>query len=338
VWDNRPDWLFLGKKVDEETAGGAKPTRAEVIKMKGQTDVPPGEYIETAKALLSDPKAEMSHFEKRNLVHTLIEKLKTLNVPEAKLEVDDTPDWLKLVTSRRKIASADETPAAVPLGQKEEVIETEAQEKLKPVVQELVTTREDEEALKWLESLTTRKVGVQPPTETKSNDSTLNEVRDSVDVKLLSELPPGKRIDIYKNELMRGKELPRFEQFKLAESIIEECRQNGVLIPEALDIALSHLRDMDPADLNKRQLLSQLFLTFIEGAQKLTIPEQITGGKVESLVQTTKAPAAEDDNIPDWLKPLTSSRKIASADETPSASAAEADDELDIAGWLKNRG
>ncbi len=162
-------------------------------------------------------------------------------------------------------------------------------------------------------------------------DSTLHDARQVVEPRLLRDLPPGERINVYKNELMRGKALPRFEQFKIAEAIVEECRQNGGEIPDRLQIALEQLRDITPSEMNR----SQLFLIFVEDAQKLTIPEPEKAVKQVVTTQITEAPAADD--TPDWLKAASPAKKIASADESSGGGGAAAEDDLDIPTWLKNR-
>lgn len=174
------------------------------------------------------------------------------------------------------------------------------------------------------------------PVNTPATDSTLHEVKDLVDARLLSNLAPGERIDVYKNELMRGKSLPRFEQFKIAEAIIEECRQNGVAIPDSLDVTLEHLRDMVPADLDK----SQLFSILIEDAQKLTIPEtkakEVAEEKVERPATEVLPRNQEQEDAVAWLENLTKPKDtIASADGNRGE--VKTEDEDDTPDWLKNR-
>lgn len=80
---------------------------------------------------------------------------------------------------------------------------------------------------------------------------------------------------------------------------------------------------------------SQTDTTLFESPANIPIPAE----KVEQVgAQVTEASAAEDDNIPDWLKAATSGKKIASADdESSSGGGAAAEDDLDIPTWLKNR-
>jgi hypothetical protein len=150
------------------------------------------------------------------------------------------------------------------------------------------------------------------PVSVPASDSTIHDPANLVSEKLLSELPPGERVSVLKNELLRGKGLPLFEQFKLAESIIEECRQNGGEIPAELDVVLEHLRGVDPSELGKSQTLSIL----IEDAQKLSIPElkteerveqvSVHGDKIGSADTSSGESVTDADDLPDWLKGVSS--------------------------------
>jgi hypothetical protein len=113
LWANRPAWLFRGKeKVKEETAGGERPTRAEVVRARrGQTQVisnPANDPLTSAQSTAVPVNASQGD-------DTIMFDEAPVNIPESGAQAteapaaDDTPDWLKAATSGRKINSADES-------------------------------------------------------------------------------------------------------------------------------------------------------------------------------------------------------------------------------------